>query len=321
MSDLSAARLAVILEAAGVGAGEGHDVLGGGTYNSLYRVHLDGGGRLVLKLPPEAGAARLTYEGELLVNEGEFYRAARGAGVPVPEVVRLAGDSLLMSELPGEPWSGLAGGLGEVEHDRLRGELGAYVAQLGAVSGTRFGYPSEAVPTASTWREAFSAMLEAVLADAERFEARLPVSVERVRALVRGAAPALDEVTVPALVHFDLWQGNVLLARDEGEWAISGIVDGERMFWGDPLAEFVSLNLFGEPEDDQALLAGYRAGGGDTGFDEAARLRMALYRCYLYLIMLVEGVPRRHPPARTAVTRRTAGTALILALGLISTNT
>lgn len=74
------------------------------------------------------------------------------------------------------------------------------------------------------------------------------------------------------------------------------------MFWGDPLAEFVSLNLFGEPEDDAALLDGYRAGGGDTGFDTAARLRMALYRCYLYLIMLVEAVPRGHPPARTAVT-------------------
>ncbi|MFD6989072.1 phosphotransferase family protein [Streptomyces sp. NPDC059943] len=319
MSALTASRLAAILEAAGARVGVGHEVLGGGTYNSLYRVRLDDGGRLVLKLPPEAGTPRLTYESELLVNEGEFYRSAGGSGVPVPEVVRLAADSLLMTECPGQPWSDLANGLGDVEHERLRRELGSYVAQLHTVTGTRFGYPSGAVPTADTWREAFMAMLEAVLADAERFGAKLPVSGERVRELVRAAVPALDEVTVPALVHFDLWEGNILLTGEAGERRIGGVIDGERMFWGDALAEFASLNLFGEPEDDPALLAGYRAGGGVAGLDRSARLRMALYRCYLYLIMLVEGVPRGYPPARTAVTRRTAGTALILALGLIST--
>lgn len=227
---------------------------------------------------------------------------------------RLAGDV----GVSGEPWSALADELGDAEYERLRRELGAYVGQLHTVTGTRFGYPSGAVANAGSWREAFVAMVEAVLGDAERFGVKLPVSVERVRTVVRGAAPALDEVTVPVLVHFDLWQGNILLTGEPGERRIGGVVDGERMFWGDPLAEFVSLNLFGEPEDDPALLAGYRAGGGDTDFDTAARLRMALYRCYLYLIMLVEAVPRGYPPAQAAVTRRTAGPALILALGLIS---
>lgn len=326
---MSASRLAEVLD--GLGSVVGHEPLGGGTYNELYRVVLDDGSRLVVKLAPDDGAARLTYESELLVNEVEFYRSAAGAPVPLPEVVRQLPGAVVMSEVPGEPWSALAGVLGDAEHERLRRELGAYVAQLHTVTGTRFGYPSEAVPTADGWRAAFGAMLEAVLADAGRFGARLPVSAERVRELVRAAAPALDEVTVPALVHFDLWQGNALLTGEPGERRIGGLIDGERMFWGDPLADFVSLNLFGEPEDDPALLAGYRAGGGDlgggagadtgggTGFDTAARLRMALYRCYLYLIMLVEAVPRGYPPARTAVTRRTAGPALILALGLIST--
>lgn len=325
MSALTESRLATILAKAYPGDTRtvtGHEPQGGGTYNTVHRVALSDGSRVILKQAPDADAARLTYEAELLVNEAEFYRrAGGGTGVPVPEVVHLAPDSLLMSELPGEPWSALTAGMGDAEHERLRRELGSLVGELHNVTGTRFGYPSQAVPTAPTWREAFTAMLEAVLADAERFGAKLPVSGERVRELVRRAVPALDEVTVPALVHFDLWQGNILLKQEEGQWTISGIIDGERMFWGDPLAEFVSLNLFGEPEDDPALLAGYRAAGGDAEFDEAARLRMALYRCYLYLIMLVEGVPRGYPPAQAAVTRRTAGPALILALGLISTTT
>lgn len=60
----------------------------------------------------------------------------------------------------------------------------------------------------------------------------------------------------------------------------------------DPLAEMVSLALFGEIGDDPAFVDGYRAAGGALVLDGRARQRLALYRSYLYLIMLVEAVPR-----------------------------
>ena len=87
-----------------------------------------------------------------------------------------------------------------------------------------------------------------------------------------------------ALVHFDLWQGNILLEDNR----ISGLIDGERAFWGDPLAEMVSLALFDDIERDESFLAGY----GEVDFDAASRWRLAAYRAYLYLIMLIETVPR-----------------------------
>lgn len=65
------------------------------------------------------------------------------------------------------------------------------------------------------------------------------------------------------------------------------------MFWGDPVADFVSLALFGDIERDRDFLAGYaEARGCDVEFTDALRTRYALYRSYLYLIMLVETVPR-----------------------------
>lgn len=111
------------------------------------------------------------------------------------------------------------------------------------------------------------------------------------------AAPVLDDVTRPALVHFDLWQGNLLVDGEPGARTIGGIIDGERMFWGDPAADFVSLALLGDVEKDEDLLAGYASSAADGAvvFDSSLRLRLALYRCYLYLIMLVETVPRRSP--------------------------
>ncbi|MFK4263794.1 hypothetical protein [Streptomyces milbemycinicus] len=64
------------------------------------------------------------------------------------------------------------------------------------------------------------------------------------------------------------------------------------MFWGDPVADFVSLALLGNVEDDADFLSGYAAVAGPPRFDGSVRLRLALYRASLYLIMLVEAVPR-----------------------------
>ncbi|WP_371101905.1 phosphotransferase family protein [Streptomyces sp. PU_AKi4] len=270
--------------------------LSGGTYNTVEELLLADGSRYVLKVPPAPAVPGLRYERRLLVSEADFCAGAAEAGVPAPRAVSVGGDTsvpyLLMTACPGESWTRAepAGG----ERAALRTELGRQVARLHRVTGPGFGYPSGALgPLAPDWRTAFTAMTDAVLADARDYGARLPRPVDEVAAVIRTAAGALDEVTVPVLVHFDLWPGNILVERPAaGEARIGGLVDGERMFWGDPLADFVSLALLGDIRTDGAFLAGYGEAGGRAVFDAAARVRLALYRAYLYLIMLTETVPR-----------------------------
>ncbi|MFC8372407.1 phosphotransferase family protein [Streptomyces sp. NPDC057238] len=270
--------------------------LSGGTYNTVEELLLADGSRYVLKVPPAPAVPGLRHERRLLVSEADFCAGAAEAGVPAPHAVSVGGDTsvpyLLMTACPGEPWTRAEPADGE--RAALRTELGRQVARLHRVTGPGFGYPSGALgPLAPDWRTAFTAMTDAVLADARDYGARLPRPVDEVAAVIRTAAGALDEVTVPVLVHFDLWPGNILVERPAaGEARIGGLIDGERMFWGDPLADFVSLALLGDIRTDQAFLAGYGEAGGRAVFDTAARVRLALYRAYLYLIMLTETVPR-----------------------------
>ncbi|MEU1438442.1 aminoglycoside phosphotransferase family protein [Streptomyces sp. NPDC005786] len=281
------------------------DPLTGGTYNAVTRVHLTDGRRWVVKTPPPGGA-HLAYERDLLVNEVTFYTAAAAlaeeAAVPVLvhsglDPAAPGGAYVVMTDRPGRPWHEVADALADDDARRLRAELGRIVGRLHTVPGPGgFGYPSAALgPLAPTWRGAFTAMTGAVLDDARTYGARLPCEVADIRRLLDAASYVLDEVTRPALVHFDLWQGNILVAGEPGARRIGGVIDGERMFWGDPVADFVSLALFGDMERDEDFLAGYgeSAPGGPVTFDGSVRLRLALYRAYLYLIMLVETVPRK----------------------------
>ncbi|MFD4669722.1 aminoglycoside phosphotransferase family protein [Lentzea sp. NPDC058450] len=255
-----------ILETAGL-SGATTTPLGGGTYNSVFRVS-SREGEFVLKIAPE-GPPGLTYERQLISTEAMFCRLASKVA-PVPEIVHTDdATALLATFLPGEPVFGR-----DVDRPLIRRQLGEAVRAVHEITGPGYGYPQLGLH--GTWTEAFQHMYAAVLADAERFGVRLPTTD------LSRHAKAFDEVRRPALVHFDLWDGNVL--ADTG---LSGLVDGERAFWGDPVAEFVSLALFGTIEDDRDLLAAY-----GFEFTDSARVRLAAYQAYLYSIMLTERVPR-----------------------------
>lgn len=287
-------ELVEVLRSAGISEPDGLHAweIGGGTYNTAYRIAVDGR-RLVLKIAPRRGTPGMSYEHDLLLTEAEFYRCAASA-LPVPEVVCvdssraiLPCDWLLMTECPGVNWYEHRERLA-AERGALREQLGAAVARLHRLTGKAFGYPqNDPVPD---WPTAFTSMVTAVLEDAARYHVDLPVSADRVRVVLDAAQEALAEVHEPALVHFDLWDGNVLVDPDEVR--ITGVIDGERSFWGDPLADMASLGLFKMIEDDAEFLAGYRAAGGRLDLTTRTRLRLDLYRCYLYLIMAVEATPR-----------------------------
>jgi len=273
------------LTAALAGAGVSWDqvassrALAGGTFNTVHLVRLVDGTTVVVKIPPDPAGPVLRYERGILGTEALYYQlAGQCEGVRVPAVI--AAD---LTPVPG-------GG----ERDGLRAELGRQVARLHTVTGNGFGYPSLAVgPLRDSWRQAFFDMVNAVLADARRFAVTLPRPAADIQDWFVARAAALDEVTTPVLVHFDLWDGNILVESNPVGRRIGALIDAERAFWGDPLAEFISLALFADIEQDTAFLRGYRSAGGTAKFDVAARQRLLAYRAYLYLIMWVEAVPRR----------------------------
>lgn len=85
---------------------------------------------------------------------------------------------------------------------------------------------------------------------------RLPF--DDIRYAVLSRRTMLDTLQKPSLVNFDLWAGNVFVRKQEDGYYLTGMIDFERSFFGDPLASFSSaLLLYDNVEKETAFLEGY----------------------------------------------------------------
>lgn len=246
--------------------------LTGGGFAAVWRATTTDGREVVVKVGPRRDARLLSYERGLIAAEVEFFRLARDRA-PVPAVLACGDGWLITDRLPGRPLTEVPDAAG------ARAELGAAVARIHEVTGPHFGYTGHR-PAAGDWPTAFRAMIDSLRADAAQWGVPVP----------RTDLPfgVLRVVTRPALLHVDLWDGNVLTA----DGRLTGLVDGERYLYGDPLLDLVSPALFRRIEDepDHPFLRGY-----PVDLDDAARVRLTMYRVHLYLLMLAEGPSRGLP--------------------------
>lgn len=267
--------------------------LGFGMFNAAYRLRLRDGSDVVLKIAPPPQVEVMTYEVGAMAIELEALRLIRaGTDVPVPEVhfsdsthELCDADWFLMNFVDGDNLAVIKDSLTAAQQLHYSEALGSANRRLNSIRGPGFGPLTG--PLEPSWRNAFTRMVEEVLGDGERRRVDIGWDYDLVRRVVTDHAAALDEVSEPRLVEWDLWEGNVLV-RDG---SIVGLLDHERAFWGDPLIEHgfngLVLSDFGDPA---AFVRGY----GRSPLTETELVRRRLYGVHLALIMVIETVFRSY---------------------------
>ncbi|GAA0455549.1 phosphotransferase family protein [Actinoplanes campanulatus] len=262
--------------------------LSGGGFATVWSARLDDGADVVLKVAPRDDVPLLRYERDLIAAEGRYLRrlAAEAPEVRVPRVLHASPEFLVTERLPGRNLFEVQSGPAPVDDAPVRAAFGAELARVHRLTGDRFGYDAGRT-SAPTWSAAFLAMIDDLLDDAADWHVETPAPAGRIRDLIIRHAGLLDGVRRPALLHFDGWDGNLLVA----DGRLTGFVDGERFLYGDPLLDFTSAALFRRIEDEPGhpFLQGY----GEVRLDAPALRRLSLYRLHLYLLMTVEMPSRR----------------------------
>jgi aminoglycoside phosphotransferase (APT) family kinase protein len=259
-----------------------------GWANSAYRIELVDGRRVVLKLASVQGTVVMRYEKGMMETEVQVLRLMKGA-IPVPHVYAydnsfaiVQAEYYFMEYLEGNPYNKIKASLSGEERESIEQELGQYNRIINEVKGTWFGPCASSGSYGSSWPEVFRRMMEDVLADGRDAGVVLPVPELEIMQYVSRNEGALAEVTVPRLVHWDLWDGNVFIHNG----AINGIIDFERALWGDPLLEA----YFNRMKASEAFCRGYGLMEPTT----SQRARRGLYDLYLDLILVIECAYRHY---------------------------
>lgn len=264
-----------------------------GYFNAAYLIELTGGTRCVLKVAPPDSVSVLHYERDIMHAEVEVMRLVRArTTIPVPKIYGfdatrrlLESPYFFMEFVPGVTLDKLRPTLAPANQQAIDCATGAYLRQMNDIAGPSFGYIAPAAKRYSSWRPAFLAMLEDILADGATLNVTLPQPYDLIRQQVQRCAAVLDEVITPQLVHWDLWDGNIFV--EPTTYAILGMIDFERALWGDPLMEVQYRKL----EAPAGFAEGY---GRPMLHTPAERLRRVLYNIYLYLIMVIEAAYRQY---------------------------
>jgi fructosamine-3-kinase len=211
--------------------------MGGGCISEVYKVELESGATLVAKVDRE-GESRLEREVYMLC-----YLRER-SGLPVPKVFYGSETLLLMQFVEGgKRFSG--------EAQRHAAEL---LAGLHEITADAYGHERDTLigsldqpnPPTQSWVEFFRDQRLLYLAGVAHDAARLPSEdLKRIERLAGKLDELVEEPERPALVHGDVWTGNVLAKGDR----ITAFLD-PAIYHADPEMElaFISLfNSFGEP--------------------------------------------------------------------------
>lgn len=295
-----------IFDESGVGTADNIREVEAGEFNTIFQIR-SGDKRYFVKFGSSPEVKVLSYEKDILNTEIGFYKKLEGSAVKRPNVVftdttrtKVPVDYFIMEAL-NVPLLGYTFPSSK-QRKRFSYQLGANLAELHKIKGEGYGYPQCGLE--STWAEAYKKMINNIIADATVLDVKL--DTYRINSILERADKYLQEVTEPSLVHFDVWVGNIFVSKTHN---FQGLIDWERAMWGDPVGDFISLNLFHNFARNEYLIKGYNS---VTPFEitESVMIRADLLRMYLGLIMSVEPCTRWKKGSLIYIGRRMIGKKL-----------
>ena len=261
-----------------------------GMCNAAYLVEFSDGSRSVLKIAASGNEGLMSQEVNMMDAEVEAMRlvrehdAMRVADVQYYDTSRTlcSGKYFFMEALEGQSLSSLRESLSEEEKSRLYFEAGQMSANLTKIQGEKFGLLGDKEHTYDSLFAFMYRLVSDVLQDARRKDVKITVPDEEILERLKKDSELFEEVKVPTLVHWDMWEGNIFVKDGH----VSGVIDWERAMWGESFMD----DRFRRHTRNSDFLKGF----GKESFTKEEQRRISWYDLYLYLVMMTEGSYREY---------------------------
>lgn len=249
----------------------------GGQFNTTY--YVEGSlpeQKLILRVAPGNKEHLLSFEKNMMAVEPVTYGCMAKKGIPCTHVVRYDGSCAIIDR----PYMLITfidsiqlndPSITREEYHRLQEELGQCTRQMHDISADKFGFPQPdgTVVGSDSWSEVLIQFATEVADLCRKYELVEPTVIDGFQNFFLTHRVLFDEVTIPSLVHNDLWDPNVLVQRDEeGTLHIVAIIDADRAMFADREFDFVLY------KNDPRFIKGY---GIELDVSKQAMIRRKAY--------------------------------------------
>lgn len=217
--------------------------IGSGTFNNTYHVTFASSRRVILRVAPGGDARIFRHEAGLMRRDYAIQPFLAPIRHLLPRTLvadfsheLISRDYMFQSFLPGDIWGEVKSTMTDEENQAVWRQLGVLAGRLNLITGDAFGCPAP-FPRFPSWSRFVEHELNGMIQDAVDL-AFDPADAVRLLGLIQRHRRLLDHVQSPGLAHGDLWPNNIVIGRSEGKPVITGILDTERAYWGDPLMDW-----------------------------------------------------------------------------------
>ena len=259
---------------------ESIEELGGGTFNAAYLITFANSSKIILRVAPPQTADIAWEDAFLMRSEHAMQPFFAPIAALMPKTLLIDfthqlidRDYMFQTFIEGERWDNVWEELTSAENNLLWDQFGGIMRQIHDVRGEKFGLPRPGFQF-ERWSETVIDRLERTLQAAEQLQLEI-TNLRQILQTVRTYPQGLDEIQLPRLLHGDLWAFNILIQRGEQGPAIAGVLDADRSWWGDPMADW-TMFILAHAEEEEGHVHFWRAYGRPE-YTHAARFRKTVY--------------------------------------------
>lgn len=264
-----------------------------GFFNNTYCIMFEDSNKVILRIAPFNPQLLFSHEHCLMRREHHIHSFFGCISECIPRILfsdfthrHIDRDYMFQSFIEGTSWGEIQNSLSKEENALIWSQLGNIAKRLNRISNDHFGspYPSQSF---QSWSSYYIQLVENRLKDAQRFGFS-DSEIMLFLCLIKKCKLWLDEISIAKLCHGDLWPNNILLNQAERGWEITGILDIERAYWGDPLAEW-TFSTFDYPESFWNTY-------GEREMDFGAKVRSLIYKGDSLIISILESIRFQYTP-------------------------
>ncbi len=261
-----------------------------GLCNVAYLITFTDGEQRILKIAAASEDGYMSHEIRLMDAEVKAMRLLHGklstkvAQVDIYDDTKTlcSGNYFFMEVLEGNNYFKIGSAMSDTEKEQINLQTGRLVREITSHKGQAFGLLGDIEHTFTNQYAFYRYMLSLVIGDADQKNIEYFIPGQELLILLERDKEIFQDVPIPSLIHYDLWDGNIFVNNGQ----VSGIIDWERTLWGDPLME----DRFRRHTRTASFLKGY----GQETFTTNEMRRIYWYDVLLYLIMMTEGAYREY---------------------------